>query len=47
MQNMKEGWQNLKESWGKMSKKTRNLILGIMAGTIVLKIGRASCRERV
>ena len=36
MQNMKEGWQNLKESWGKMSKKTRNLILGIMAGTIVL-----------
>lgn len=36
VQNMKESWQNLKENWKKMSKKTRNIILGIMAGTLVI-----------
>lgn len=36
MGNMKESWQNLRENWKKMSKKTRNLILGILAGTAVI-----------
>lgn len=33
---MKESWQKLKEHWKNMSKKTRNLILGIMGGTLVI-----------
>ena len=32
---MKESWQNLKEGWKKMSKKTRNLIMGILGVTVV------------
>lgn len=38
VQNMKDSWQNLKEGWKKMSRKTRNLILGILGVTVVVAV---------